>query len=39
MRVAAWVLAGELVGVVAPRVLLTGRLFSGPYDAPTLAGQ
>jgi uncharacterized membrane protein YkgB len=39
MRVAVWVLAGELVGVLAPLVLLTGRLFSGPYDAPTLEGQ
>ena len=39
MRVAVWLLAVQLVGILAPLVLLTGRLFAGPYGAPTLEGQ
>jgi len=39
MRLAVWLLAIQLIGILAPLVLLTGRLFSGPSDAPTLAGQ
>ncbi|MGI9097620.1 MAG: DoxX family protein [Solirubrobacteraceae bacterium] len=39
MRLAVWLLALQLVGVLAPIVLLTGRLFSGPHHAPTLEGQ
>jgi uncharacterized membrane protein YkgB len=39
MRVAVWLLAVQLVGVLAPLVLLTGRLFAGPHHAPTLEGQ
>lgn len=39
MRVAVWLLAVEFVGILAPLVLLPGRLFSGPYYAPTLEGQ
>jgi putative oxidoreductase len=39
MRLAIWLLALELVGVLAPVALLTGRLFSGPHHAPTLEGQ
>lgn len=39
MRLAVWLLAIEFVGILAPLVLLPGRLFSGPYDAPTLEGQ
>lgn len=39
MRLAFWVLAVELLGVLAPLALLPGRLFSGPHDAPTLEGQ
>jgi putative oxidoreductase len=39
MRLTAWLLAAELVGILAPVVLLTGRLFSGPHHAPTLEGQ
>ena len=39
MRVALWLLAVQLLGVLAPLVLLPGRLFSGPYHAPTLEGQ
>lgn len=37
MRLAVWLLAGELVGVLAPLVLLSDRLFSG--GIPTLEGQ
>ncbi len=32
-------LALQLAGVLAPLVLLTERLFSGPHHAPTLKGQ
>jgi uncharacterized membrane protein YkgB len=39
MRLAVWLLAVQLVGVLAPTVLLTSRLFSGPHHAPTLEGQ
>lgn len=39
MRLAIWLLAIEFVGILAPLVLLTGRLFAGPYNAPTLEGQ
>lgn len=39
MRVAVWLLALELVGILAPLFLLSGRLFSGPHGAPTLEGQ
>jgi putative oxidoreductase len=39
MRLAVWLLALQLVGILAPIVLLTGRLFSGPHHAPTLEGQ
>jgi len=39
MRLAVWLLAAEFVGILAPIVLLTGRLFSGPHHAPTLEGQ
>jgi putative oxidoreductase len=39
MRLAVWLLAVQLVGVLAPLALLTGRLFSGPHHAPTLEGQ
>ena len=39
LRVAIYLLAGQLVGVLAPLVLFTGRLFAGPHDAPTLEGQ
>jgi putative oxidoreductase len=39
MRLAVWLLAIEFVGILAPLVLLPGRLFSGPHDAPTLEGQ
>jgi putative oxidoreductase len=39
MRLAVWLLAIELVGILAPLALLPGRLFSGPHHAPTLEGQ
>ncbi len=39
MRVAVWLLAVEFIGILAPLVLLPGRLFSGPHGAPTLEGQ
>lgn len=39
MRLALWLLAVELIGVLAPVPLLPGRLFSGPHNAPTLEGQ
>lgn len=39
MRLAIWLLAAEFVGILSPIVLLTGRLFSGPHNAPTLEGQ
>ncbi len=39
MRLAVWLLAVQLVGILAPLALLTGRLFSGPHHAPTLEGQ
>jgi putative oxidoreductase len=39
MRLAVWLLAAQLVGVLTPVVLLTDRLFSGPHHAPTLEGQ
>lgn len=39
LRLAIFLLAGQLIGVLAPLVLFTGRLFAGPHNAPTLEGQ
>lgn len=39
LRVTVYLLAAELVGLLSPLVLLPGRLFSGPFHAPTLEGQ
>lgn len=39
VRVAVYLLGIDLVGILSPIVLLTGRLFSGPHGAPTLEGQ
>ena len=39
MRIAIWLLAIQLIGIISPLVLLSGRLFSGPSGAPTLEGQ
>jgi uncharacterized membrane protein YphA (DoxX/SURF4 family) len=39
LRGAIYLLVLELVGILAPIVLLGGRLFGGPHNAPTLQGQ
>ena len=39
MRLAIWLLAVQFVGILSPIVLLPGRLFGGPFGAPTLEGQ
>jgi len=39
MRVAIWVLAAQLVGILSPLLIEPGRLFSGSHGAPTLEGQ
>ncbi len=39
LRGAMYLLAIELVGILAPVVVLGDRLFSGPHNAPTLQGQ
>jgi len=39
LRVALYLLVVELLGILSPIVLLPGRLFAGPYGAPTLEGQ
>ena len=39
LRLAIYLLAGQLIGVLAPLALFTGRLFAGPHNAPTLEGQ
>ena len=39
MRLMVYLLAGELLGILSPVVLLPGRLFAGPGHMPTLEGQ
>jgi uncharacterized membrane protein YphA (DoxX/SURF4 family) len=39
IRGVMYLLAVELVGILAPAVLLADSLFSGPHGAPTLQGQ
>ncbi len=39
MRVAIWLLTIQFAGILAPLVVVPGRLFSGPHHAPTLEGQ
>jgi putative oxidoreductase len=39
LRGVIYLLAIELIGILAPVVLLGERLFSGPHNAPTLQGQ
>jgi putative oxidoreductase len=39
LRVAIYLLFGQLIGILAPLVLFTDRLFAGPHSAPTLEGQ
>ena len=34
LKVAVYLLLGQFVGVFAPLVLFTGRLFDGPHNAP-----
>lgn len=39
LRLTVYLLAVELLGILSPLLLLTGRLFGGPHHAPTLEGQ
>lgn len=39
LRLAVYLLLGELVGILSPVLLLSARLFAGPHHAPTLEGQ
>jgi uncharacterized membrane protein YphA (DoxX/SURF4 family) len=39
MRIAIYLLAIQLIGILSPVVVLAPRLFSGPHHAPTLEGQ
>jgi uncharacterized membrane protein YphA (DoxX/SURF4 family) len=39
LRIAVYLLFGQLIGILAPLVLFTDRLFAGPHSAPTLEGQ
>jgi uncharacterized membrane protein YphA (DoxX/SURF4 family) len=39
LRLAVYLLFGQLIGILAPLVLFTDRLFAGPHSAPTLEGQ
>jgi uncharacterized membrane protein YphA (DoxX/SURF4 family) len=39
VRLAVYLLFGQLIGVLAPLVLFTARLFAGPHNAPTIEGQ
>lgn len=39
LRGAIYLLVIELIGILAPVILLGDRLFSGPHNAPTLQGQ
>lgn len=39
LRLTVYLLAAQLLGILSPLLLLTGRLFSGPHHAPTLEGQ
>jgi putative oxidoreductase len=39
LRLTAYLLALEFVGILAPLAVLPARLFSGPHNAPTLEGQ
>jgi putative oxidoreductase len=39
LRVAIYLLGGQLIGILSPAVLLAGRLYAGPYHMPTLEGQ
>jgi hypothetical protein len=39
LRLAVYLLFGQLIGILAPLALFTGRLFAGPHNAPTIEGQ
>ncbi|MGH3826567.1 MAG: hypothetical protein ACRDQX_05240 [Pseudonocardiaceae bacterium] len=39
LRLTISLLAGHLVGILSPAVILAGRIFAGPYHMPTLEGQ
>jgi uncharacterized membrane protein YkgB len=39
LRLTVYLLAFQLLGILSPLLVLTGRLFSGPHHAPTLEGQ
>jgi uncharacterized membrane protein YkgB len=39
LRVTRYLLVLWTLGILSPAVLLAGRLFMGPYHAPTLEGQ
>ncbi|MDO9409917.1 DoxX family membrane protein [Patulibacter sp.] len=39
LRQAVWLLAGTMIGILSPLVLLTGQLFTGPHGLPNLLGQ
>src|SRR5919112_4299644 len=39
LRLAVYLLFGQLIGILAPLALFTDRLFAGPHSAPTLEGQ
>lgn len=39
LRIAIYLLAAQFIGVFAPLLLFTSRLFSGPHHGPTLEGQ
>lgn len=39
MRLAIYLLAVQMVGILSPLVFFPGRLFAGPHGAPTLEGQ
>lgn len=39
VRLTVYLLAFELLGILSPLVLLPGRMFGGPFHAPTLEGQ
>ena len=39
LRVAIYLLGAQLVGILSPAVLLSGREFAGPHHMPTLEGQ
>jgi putative oxidoreductase len=39
LRLAVYLLFGQLIGILAPLALFTDRLFAGPHNAPTIEGQ